>query len=90
MFVPAPTARDPIGIAFGENTDEYEPEVGTVLPRLRNCGDVNDVRTVLHQEFTRRFGPETAGPEASYQALAAEVWAMATTNGWHTGGHSAA
>jgi hypothetical protein len=30
--------HDPIGIAFdNENTDEYEPETGTILPRLRGC-----------------------------------------------------
>ena len=28
--------HDPIGIAFGPS-DEHEPEVGTVLPRLRAC-----------------------------------------------------
>ncbi|MDH3592492.1 MAG: hypothetical protein OER88_11465, partial [Planctomycetota bacterium] len=26
---------DPIGINFKTNTDEYEPEVGTILPRLQ-------------------------------------------------------
>jgi hypothetical protein len=27
--------HDPIGINFEGNTDEYDPEAGTILPRLR-------------------------------------------------------
>ena len=27
--------HDPIGINFEDNVDEYEPETGTILPRLR-------------------------------------------------------
>ena len=29
--------HDPICINYGNNTDEYEPEVGTILPRLETC-----------------------------------------------------
>jgi len=29
--------HDPIGINFETNTDEYEPEVGTILPRLKEA-----------------------------------------------------
>ncbi len=29
--------HDPIGINFGQGADEYEPEVGTILPRLAAC-----------------------------------------------------
>ena len=54
--------EDPIRINFESNTDEYEPEVGTILPRLRECGTAEDVRTVVHGEFVRWFGPEIAGP----------------------------
>jgi hypothetical protein len=25
---------DPVGLNFGANTDEYDPEVGTILPHL--------------------------------------------------------
>jgi hypothetical protein len=45
--------RDPMGINFVENTDEYEPEVGTILPRLRTCMTEADVRRVVHEEFSR-------------------------------------
>ena len=66
--------HDPAGINFEVNTEEYEPEVGTILPRLRNCKSADDVRRVVHQEFVRWFELSNAGPESSYTAIAAEIW----------------
>ena len=66
--------NDPIGINFESNTDEYEAEVGTILPRLRSCASPSDVRTVIHQEFVRWFDRDIAGPEEKYEAIAQEVW----------------
>jgi hypothetical protein len=66
---------DPVGINFESNTDEYEPEVGTILPRLRSCSSVADARRVIHEEFVRWFEPETAGPESNYQEAAERIWA---------------
>ena len=66
---------DPVGINFESNTDEYEPEVGTILPRLRSCNSVTDARRVIHEEFVRWFAPETAGPESDYQEAAERIWA---------------
>lgn len=65
---------DPVGISHEDNTDEYEPEVGTVLLRLQECGSSADVRLLLHQEFSRWFDPGTAGPEERYDAAARDVW----------------
>jgi hypothetical protein len=65
---------DPIGINFEENTDEYEPEVGTILPRLRNCLSADDVRQVLYEEFVKWFDVATAGPPENYQAAANQTW----------------
>ena len=66
--------HDPIGINFEHNTDEYEPEVGTVLPRLRRCSSAADVQHVLHEEFVRWFSPADAGPIERYEAPALEIW----------------
>lgn len=66
--------HDPIGINFDDNTDEYEPEARTVLPRLRNCHSAEDVLAVVHEEFQRWFDPETAGPREKYSTIANEVW----------------
>jgi hypothetical protein len=38
--------RDPMGINVVKNTDEYDPEVGTILPHLRTCETQADVRRV--------------------------------------------
>ena len=67
---------DPIGINFEDNTDEYDPEVGTILPRLAHCRSSTDARRVVFQEFCKWFGPETAGDEMKYDAIATELWPL--------------
>jgi hypothetical protein len=39
---------DPIGLDFGDNADEYEPEPRTILPRLKSCKSADDVLQVVH------------------------------------------
>ena len=65
---------DPIEINFGNNTDEYGPEVDTILPRLRECHSVDDLQKVIHEEFVRWFDAETAGPLDRYQPIAQRIW----------------
>ena len=65
---------DPVGISFGDNTDEYEPEVGTILPRLRTCASAQDVRRVVVEEFVRWFG-EGEVDESHVEAIAVRIWA---------------
>ena len=66
--------HDPVEINFGNNTDEYYPEVRTILPRLRNCHSAQDVTSVVHEEFVKWFEPETAGPKDRYQLPSEEIW----------------
>jgi hypothetical protein len=47
--------EDPVGISFDENTDEYDPEAGTILPRLGSCRSVDDVLRVVYEECLRGF-----------------------------------
>ena len=68
--------HDPISINFGENTDEYEAEAGSVIPRLRSCGSADDATTVVHEEFQRWFGNDTAGDRSRYASLARDIWAL--------------
>jgi len=70
--------HDPIGINYESNTDEYEAEVGTILPRLKDCGSADDALTVVHEEFRRWFGPD-AGGKQKYSKMAEEIW-----NAWQT------
>jgi hypothetical protein len=71
---------DPIGINFEDNTDEYDPEVGTILPRLSRCHSPLETRRVVFEEFCRWFGPETGGDELSYNAIAEELWLLWSTH----------
>jgi len=68
---------DPIGISFdNENLDEYAPEAGTVLPRLKSCESADDVLRVVHEEFVRWFDAGTAGPPERYAQVASEIWQL--------------
>jgi hypothetical protein len=67
---------DPIGINFDDNTDEYAAETGTILPRLKKCKAPEDVMVVVHEEFVRWFGVETAGPMSKYWSIGFEIWEL--------------
>ena len=66
--------HDLIGINYETNTDEYDAEAGTVIPRLDSCDSGDDVATVLHEEFTSWFGQDMAGGRARYVDLGEEIW----------------
>jgi hypothetical protein len=61
---------------FEDNTDEYDPEVGTILPRLAQCYSSSDVRRGVFEEFSKWFGPETAGDEMKYDDVAIDIWTL--------------
>jgi len=63
---------DPMGINFIDNSEEYVPEVRTVLPRLPGACSAADVQRILHEEFEKWFGK--AGPMETYETLALETW----------------
>lgn len=65
--------NDPMGINFGSNTDEYEPEVGTIIPRLFSCDTEGDVLSAVHEEFATWFG-DSAGPKINYTEAASDIW----------------
>ncbi len=66
--------HDPIGINFEDNSDEYEPEVGTILPRLQHCTSEADCLKIIHEEFCRWFEGDIAGPISKYEPIAHEAW----------------
>lgn len=66
---------DPVGLLdLGAPQDEYDPEVGTILPRLSTASSANDVLTIVHEEFVRWFGTDNAGPADAYREAAEEIW----------------
>jgi hypothetical protein len=67
--------HDPIGICRETNTDEYEPEVGTILPRLRQAGSAKELSGIIYEEFFRWFnGDDLVGPPSKYDKIAEEIW----------------
>jgi hypothetical protein len=66
---------DPIGLLkIGAPSDEYEPEVGTIVPRVVKAADVDEFHRIVHEEFGRWFGVDIAGPIAAYEAPAWVIW----------------
>ena len=66
--------HDPVGINFETNDDEYEPEVDTILPRLKECDSVKDVLNAVHQEIIDWFDEDIAGDKENYIEIANEIW----------------
>lgn len=68
--------NDPMGINFEDNKDEYDPEVSTILPRLKEAKSETDVHNIVYDEFVRWFGADTAGNKDSkiYKSAASEIW----------------
>ncbi len=66
--------HDPIGIALGDNPDEYEPEARSIVPRLPSVETLEDVRRIVHEELVRWFDADTAGAAADHQVIAEELW----------------
>lgn len=74
-----------MGLNWETNTDEYEPEVQAILPRLREAATVDDLRRLLHEEFTRMFSVSgepihphvlTTRAQERLDAAAEEMWKM--------------
>jgi hypothetical protein len=63
---------DPMGINFEVNPDEYDAEVGTILPRVLQLETAGEIQRVIREEFVRWFG--TCPIEAAtYEELAMET-----------------
>lgn len=68
--------HDPVALSrAGAPEDEYEPEAGTIVPRLREARSADDVRRIIHEEFVHWFDAALAGPETEYAQAARDVWA---------------
>ena len=66
---------DPIRlIVIGAPDDEYDPEISTILPRLREAKSPGDVQQMVHEEFVHWFGAKTAGPAAHYAGISGDIW----------------
>lgn len=67
-------AADPMGLNFGSNTDEYDPEASTIIPRLSGCHSTSDALTVIHEEFVAWFDLDADEPVEKYRQIAEDIW----------------
>lgn len=52
--------NDPFGLLrMGAPENEYEPEVNSILKRLKKQQSEDEVKNIVLEEFTRWFGEET-------------------------------
>lgn len=65
--------QDPMGLNSGVNPDEYEPEMGTILPRAFEAETAAEIADVIREEFERWFGPGLPIENATYAELAEGV-----------------
>jgi len=74
--------HDPMGIYEEDmpHRDAYDPEVGTIVPRLPAASSAEDVQTIVYEEFVRwfytPFGGSIAKSRAAYEKIAHEIWAV--------------
>ena len=69
--------HDPVGlVSIGAPRDEYDAEVGTILPRLQAATGRGDVQRILVEEFDSWFGVDTPKMSAAdFAGVAEDVWA---------------
>ncbi len=65
--------HDLMKIDYEVNPDEYEPEAGTIIPRLTECSGYLDARKMIYEEFIRWFYDDV-GSESEYTDAAKEIW----------------
>lgn len=78
--------RDPIGIGSQMEVEdlneyyavnEYYPEVGAILPRLKEARSPQELQKIIYEEFMRLFEyPRTVGPESRYETIAKDTWRL--------------
>ena len=66
--------HDPMHLSSDDNPGEYDPEAGTILPRLQTCTSAAEARRLIHREFSRWFDTDSVGLEETYEPIAQEVW----------------
>jgi hypothetical protein len=67
-------AADPAGLNSGRNIDAYDPEAGTILPRLHMAHSADEVQVIVYEESCRCLGKEVAGKIGRYEEVSAIIW----------------
>ena len=68
-------ALDPIGIVDDDMpNDEYMPEAGKIIPRLREANSPEGLSVIMYQVFAYQFDEKSAGCPSKYISAAKEFW----------------
>ncbi len=65
--------HDPMGLNFGDNTDEYDAEAEAIASRLKAGMRAQRVCAIVHEEFRRWFAPMNVGDANRYQTIARQL-----------------
>lgn len=65
---------DPIGIYYEENNDEYDPEIQSILTKIKIGMDKSQLYELIYREFVYWFDKETVGEKKDYDSLTEEVY----------------
>jgi len=68
--------HDVAGINFEFNTDEYEPEVDAILPRINDSLSKEDLVNIIYEEFVNFFREDIIKPKGhiDYIVMTDEIW----------------
>ena len=65
--------KDPISISTKGNPDEYDAEAKSILEKIHGGLTVDEIQTIIFQEFINWFGEDTAGNFDKYKSIAQEI-----------------
>ena len=68
--------RDPMQRRLGSNRDQYEPVVGTILPRVFDLDSVTDAAQVIRDELRRWWKDDIRADDVTCEELATGILAI--------------
>ena len=67
--------EDPMGLlATNAPLNEYDPEVGTILPKLKTALSEEHLAEIIGREFSKWFGEDFSRKDSSIKNMAHEIW----------------
>ena len=71
--------HDPIGLNFGDNSDEYQYEADYVVLRFREAENTKELAIIIKEVFANQFDQKLANNKhalETYDPIASEVWTL--------------
>ncbi len=69
--------HDPIGlIAYGCPSDEYDPEIQKIIPKIKIAKSVLELHDSVYSIFCEMFNKNIAGNRREYRELSEELYSL--------------